>query len=66
MSKPKGKKEEVVVQEEVKPEVPQTGFGRFEYINDSVYEGNWRLFGELKLKHGHGKITHGQGTAETG
>jgi hypothetical protein len=67
MSKAKGgKPEAVVVEEEKKPELPQTGFGKFEYINDSVYVGNWKMFGELKKKHGHGRITHGQGTIETG
>lgn len=42
-------------------EVPQSGFGRFEYINGTLYVGNWKLHNGLKAKHGHGKITYTQG-----
>ena len=45
------------LQKEEHKEVPQSGFGRFEYINGTLYIGNWKLHNGLKLKHGHGKIT---------
>ena len=38
-------------------EIPQSGFGRFEYINGTLYQGNWKLHNGVKVKHGHGKIT---------
>jgi hypothetical protein len=38
-------------------EVPQSGFGRFEYINGTLYVGNWKLHQGQKVKHGQGKIT---------
>jgi hypothetical protein len=44
------------VEEPVK-EVPQSGFGRFEYSNGTLYVGNWKLSHGHKVKHGHGKIT---------
>jgi hypothetical protein len=31
--------------------------GRFEYINGTMYVGNWKLHTGSKVKHGHGKIT---------
>ena len=37
--------------------MPQSGFGRFEYINGTLYIGNWKLLNGVKVKHGHGKIT---------
>jgi len=43
--------------EEVKEEVPQFGFGKFEYVNQTLYVGNWKLLDGRKVKHGHGKIT---------
>ena len=43
--------------EEVK-EVQQPGFGKFEYMNQTIYEGNWKLEKGKKVKHGHGKITY--------
>jgi hypothetical protein len=39
-------------------EVPQSGYGRFEYINGTMYAGNWKLHNGAKVKHGHGKITY--------
>ncbi len=48
-----------VVQTEAEPvkEVPQSGFGRFEYVNGTIYVGNWKLHNGHKVKNGHGKIT---------
>lgn len=42
---------------EPEKEVPQFGFGKFEYMNQTTYVGNWRLVNGHKAKHGHGKIT---------
>ena len=42
---------------EVVPEVPQFGFGRFEYKDNTSYVGNWKILKGFKVKHGHGKIT---------
>jgi len=44
--------------------VPQSGFGRFEYINGTLYVGNWKLHTGAKVKHGHGKISFA-GTSST-
>lgn len=44
--------------EEPVKEVPQSGFGRFEYSNGTLYVGNWKLSHGHKVKHGHGKITY--------
>ena len=43
--------------EEQEPDVPQNGFGKFEYINQTMYCGEWRLNKGRKVKHGQGKIT---------
>lgn len=32
------------------------GFGRFEYRNGLVYEGQWKLFNGAKMKHGEGVL----------
>ena len=37
--------------------VPEFGFGKFEYVNQASYVGNWRLVNGKKCKHGHGKMT---------
>jgi len=50
-----GKVEAAPEAEEIK-EVPQSGHGKFEYINQTIYEGAWKLEKGKKLKHGHGKI----------
>ena len=38
--------------EEQEPEVPQEGFGKFEYINQTMYMGQWKLVNGRKVKHG--------------
>jgi hypothetical protein len=40
------------------PEVPRSGFGKFEYVNQTLYVGEWKLTDETnkKVKHGNGKI----------
>ena len=43
--------------EDNEPEVPQSGFGKFEYINQTLYVGEWKLIKGRKVKHGQGKIT---------
>ena len=51
-------------EEEVKNDVPESGYGRFEFINGTTYVGNWKLVGKNKCKHGHGKLVFG-GTASS-
>ena len=42
---------------EGKPETPKTGYGKFEYVNQTLYIGEWCLNENgHKVKHGHGKI----------
>ena len=44
--------------EEEEPEIKEeTGYGRFEYINGSVYVGNWKSINSVVFKHGYGKLT---------
>ena len=43
--------------EEQPPPIPPhelQGYGRFEYVDGSTYEGKWRLFDGIKKKHGEG------------
>ena len=54
---------EVTQEKEEIKEVPQSGIGRFEYINGTMYQGNWKLSNGVKVKHGHGKITFSGTTA---
>ena len=47
--------------EEVHPQVHNMeleGFGRFEYRNGTVYEGQWKLIRGVKMKHGEGVLIH--------
>ena len=38
--------------------MPQFGTGTFEYVNQTLYQGEWRLTEDgKKVKHGLGKIT---------
>ena len=34
------------------------GFGRFEYQNGTIYEGQWKNFDGKKMKHGEGHLIH--------
>ena len=43
--------------ENEEPDLPQNGFGKFEYINQTMYVGEWKLHNKRKVKHGQGKIT---------
>ena len=56
---------EVVKEEEEKPQVPQEGNSKFEYIDGTSYEGDWKIFNGIKMKHGKGYIIHGNSTADT-
>jgi hypothetical protein len=38
--------------------VESEGFGRFEYRNGSIYEGQWKLIKGVRMKHGEGLLTH--------
>ena len=51
----KGKNAEPAPVEE-QEEVPQTGHGKFEYMNQTIYEGDWRQEKGRKFKHGKGCI----------
>lgn len=43
--------------EEAAPEIPKSGFGKFEYIDQTLYVGEWKLMDDgTKVKHGQGKI----------
>ena len=37
--------------------MPQNGFGKFEYINQTMYIGEWKISRGRKVKNGQGKIT---------
>jgi hypothetical protein len=54
------------IENEPAKEVPQSGYGRFEYINGTMYLGNWKLHNGVKVKHGHGKITYPSVAASAG
>ena len=42
---------------EGQPETPKTGFGKFEYVNQTLYIGEWCLNESgQKVKNGNGKI----------
>ena len=36
-----------------------TGYGKFEYVDQTLYVGEWKMAsdGKSKVKHGQGKIT---------
>jgi len=45
-------------------QIETEGFGRFEYSNGTIYEGNWKIVGNnIKVKHGEGNLTHAGTTA---
>lgn len=47
--------------------VPESGVGRFEFQNGTLYTGNWKLVNGVKCKHGAGKLIHpGAANAELG
>jgi len=48
---------EVVDEQESIKAAPEFGFGKFEYVNQATYQGNWKLMNGKKCKHGHGKMT---------
>lgn len=37
-------------------DIPQTGHGKFEFMNQTIYEGEWRQEKGRKFKHGKGRI----------
>ena len=44
----------------MEPEIPAhelAGYGRFDYAGGVFYEGEWRLFRGVKVKHGRGTLT---------
>ncbi len=45
-------------EEKKEPVLELTGYDRFEYSNGIVYTGNWKLLNGVKVKEGHGKLTH--------
>ena len=44
-------------EEEEQEAKPEFGNGKFEYINQTTYVGEWKLLEGKKVKHGLGKIT---------
>ena len=45
-------------------QIETEGFGRFEYSNGTIYEGQWKIVGNnVKVKHGEGTLTHAGTTA---
>lgn len=44
--------------------IENEGFGRFEYSDGTVYEGQWRLnSSNVKVKHGEGELIHAGATS---
>ena len=52
------KEPEKVEEKQEQPVMEMTGYDRFEYSNGIVYVGNWKLTNGVKVKEGHGKLTH--------
>lgn len=51
--------------------MPKNGYGKFEYVNQTLYVGEWKLLereGEaaVKVKHGKGKIVFAGSTTPSG
>ena len=44
-------------EQEEEEQKPEFGNGKFEYINQTIYTGEWKLLDGKKVKHGLGKIT---------
>ena len=45
-------------------QIETEGFGRFEYGNGTIYEGQWKIVGNnIKVKHGEGTLIHAGTTA---
>ena len=63
-SKPEPKIEEPVkIEPEVNPEqnvvhIETEGFGKFEFIDGTIYEGQWKLIDGVKMRHGEGTLRH--------
>lgn len=53
------KKEEGAPVETLAPIIKKNGIGRFLFANGSVYDGEWQLFDEMKMRHGFGKYRIG-------
>jgi hypothetical protein len=34
------------------------GFGKFEFIDGTIYEGQWKLVDNVKMRHGEGTLRH--------
>jgi len=62
------RKQEPKIEEPVKiePEVNEQnvvhieteGFGKFEFIDGTIYEGQWKLIDGVKMRHGEGTLKH--------
>lgn len=66
--KPKAEEKPLESVPESKPQqnmqIETEGFGRFEYSNGTIYEGQWKIVGNnVKVKHGEGTLTHAGTTA---
>ncbi len=40
-------------------QIETSGFGRFEFIDGTIYEGQWKILNGVKVRHGEGNIKHG-------
>jgi hypothetical protein len=57
---------EVKQAEVLVPEPPQYGCGKFEFKDQTIYEGNWKLASGIKAKHGYGKMVFSGATGGKG
>jgi hypothetical protein len=39
--------------------IETSGFGRFEFIDGTIYEGQWKILNGVKMRHGEGTLKHG-------
>jgi len=42
------------------------GFGKFEFIDGTIYEGQWKLINGVKMRHGEGVLRHAGSSSESG
>ncbi len=39
-------------------QIETEGFGKFEFIDGTIYEGQWKLINGVKMRHGEGTLKH--------
>lgn len=45
-------------------DIPHEGYGKFKYLNGTVYEGQWKLINGKKVREGEGVLIHGGNLAD--